>query len=151
MQCSASINTHTHIYIYIYIYICPVTHAHTNIYSTGPLKVIPNHAIMMTLWQENASGLLWFPSQRVNVVGLWCFLCFIMDKLVTHCGRDKMDAISQTTFSNAFSWMKIFEFLFKFHWSLFLRVQLTAFVQMMAFFNDGKFTDANMRQSASMS
>ena len=29
---------------------------------------------------------------------------------LTHWGRDKMDAISQTTFSYAFSWMKIFEF-----------------------------------------
>ena len=29
---------------------------------------------------------------------------------LTHWGRDKMDAISQTTYSNAFSWMKIFEF-----------------------------------------
>ena len=44
---------------------------------------------------------------------------------LTHCGRDKMDAISQTTFSNAFSWMKMFEYRLKFHWSLFLRVQLT--------------------------
>ena len=34
---------------------------------------------------------------------------------------------SQTTFSNAFSWMKIFEFRLKFHWSLFLMVQLTIF------------------------
>ena len=29
---------------------------------------------------------------------------------LTHWGRDKMDAISQTTFSNAFSWMKMLEF-----------------------------------------
>ena len=42
-------------------------------------------------------------------------------------GRDKMAAISQTTFSNGFSWMKIYEFQLKFHWSLFLRVQLTIF------------------------
>ena len=39
----------------------------------------------------------------------------------------QMDAISQTTFSNAFSWMKMFEFRLKFHWSLFLRFQLTIF------------------------
>ena len=39
----------------------------------------------------------------------------------------QMDAISQTTFSNAFSWMKMFEFRLKFHWSLFPRVQLTIF------------------------
>ena len=33
----------------------------------------------------------------------------------------------QTTFSNAFSWMKIYEFRLRFHWNLFLRVQLTIF------------------------
>ena len=47
--------------------------------------------------------------------------------LLTHWGWDKMDAISQTTFSSAFSWIKMFEFQLKFHWSLFLRVQLTLF------------------------
>ena len=44
---------------------------------------------------------------------------------LTHWDRDKMDSISQTTFSSAFSWMKMFEFRLKFHWSLFLRVQIT--------------------------
>ena len=29
---------------------------------------------------------------------------------LTHWGRDKMAAVSQTTFSNAFSWMKMYEF-----------------------------------------
>ena len=38
---------------------------------------------------------------------------------------DKMAAVSQTTFSNAFSWMKTFVCWFKFHWTLFLTVQLT--------------------------
>ena len=57
---------------------------------------------------------------------------------LTHWGRDKMDAISQTTFSNAFPWMKIFEFRLKFHWSLFLRVQLTpALVQIMTWRRPG--------------
>ena len=42
---------------------------------------------------------------------------------LTHWAPDKMDAISQTTFSSAFSWLKMFEFWFKFPWSLFLRVQ----------------------------
>ena len=37
----------------------------------------------------------------------------------------QMDAISQTTFSNGFSGMKVFEFRLKAHWSLFPRVQLT--------------------------
>ena len=34
---------------------------------------------------------------------------------LTHWGRDKMAAISQTTFSNAFSQMKMFKFQSKFH------------------------------------
>ena len=36
-----------------------------------------------------------------------------------------MATISQTTFSNAFSWMEIYEFRLQFHWSLLLRDQLT--------------------------
>ena len=46
---------------------------------------------------------------------------------LTHWGRDKMAAVSQTTLSNSFSWMKMLEFRLRFHWSLFLRVQLTIF------------------------
>ena len=47
--------------------------------------------------------------------------------LLTHWVRDKMDANSQTIFSNAFSWMKMLEFRWKFHWSLSARAQLTIF------------------------
>ena len=36
-----------------------------------------------------------------------------------------LDISKQTTFSNAFSWMKSFVFWFDFHWSLFREVQLT--------------------------
>ena len=43
---------------------------------------------------------------------------------LTHWGRDKMAVVSQTTLSNAFSWMKMLEFPVRFHWSLFLKVQL---------------------------
>ena len=50
-----------------------------------------------------------------------------VDTLLTHWGRDKMSAISQTTLSNAFSWLKMLEFRLKFQWSLFPRVQLTIF------------------------
>ena len=45
--------------------------------------------------------------------------------ILTHCGRDKMADILQTTFSNAFSLMKMFEMRLKFNWRMFLRVQLT--------------------------
>ena len=37
-------------------------------------------------------------------------------------------SILQTTFSNAFSSMKIAVFWFKFHWNLFLMIQLTKFI-----------------------
>ena len=70
------------------------------------------------------TGALW-----VNLtVHIRCFQLSNNPSLqLTHWGRNKMDAISQTTFSNAFSLMKIFEFWLKFHWCLFLRVQLTIF------------------------
>ena len=45
--------------------------------------------------------------------------------LLTHHPLDKMADISQTTFSNAFSWMIFFVFWLEFHPSLFLKVQLT--------------------------
>ena len=47
------------------------------------------------------------------------------NRLLTHLPLDKMAANSQTIYSDAFSWMKIIIFWEKFHWSLFLRVQLT--------------------------
>ena len=62
-------------------------------------------------------------------ISLWrrILLACVITVTLTHWGRDTMDAISQTTFANAFSWMKMFKFLLKFHWSLFLRAQLTIF------------------------
>ena len=47
--------------------------------------------------------------------------------LLTHWSWDKMDAILQTTFSSAFSWMKMYELQLIFRWSLFPRVPLTIF------------------------
>ena len=52
--------------------------------------------------------------------GLWSFYHF-------EAKMEEMDAIFQTTNSNAFSWMKICKFWLKFCWSLFPRVQLTIF------------------------
>ena len=48
-------------------------------------------------------------------------------KTLTHWDQDKMDVISQTTFSNVFSRMKMYEFCLRFNWSLFLKVQSTIF------------------------
>ena len=46
---------------------------------------------------------------------------------LSHWGQNKIAAISQTTFWNACSWMEMHEFRSKFHWNLFLRVQLKIF------------------------
>ena len=55
----------------------------------------------------------------VNFLKLFYHIAYLG---LTYWGWDKMDVISQTTFSMAFLWMKIFEFRLKFHWNLFLRV-----------------------------
>ena len=49
----------------------------------------------------------------------------------------QLGTISQTTFSNAFSWMKMFELRLRFHWSLILMIQLTALIQIMAWRRSG--------------
>ena len=46
-------------------------------------------------------------------------------RTLTHLPLDKRATIPQTIVLNAFSWMKSFIFWYKFHWILFLRIQLT--------------------------
>ena len=46
---------------------------------------------------------------------------------LTHWGQGKIAAISQTTFSNTYSWIKKYEFRLRFPWNLFLRIELTIF------------------------
>ena len=77
---------------------------------------------------------------------------------INSSSQDKMAAISQTTFSNAFSWMKRFIFRFEFHWSLFPKGPIhkkSTWVQVMAWHRTGgkplpkalstRITDAYMR------
>ena len=64
----------------------------------------------------------WAPDTLVHSVARWS-----ASMLLTHWGRDEIDAILQTTVSNAFSLMKMYQFRLKFHWSLFPGVQLTIF------------------------
>ena len=72
-------------------------------------------------WPVCHQAIMWPKTELLSVELPGKNLCDIL----THWGRDKMAAVSQTTLSNAFSWMKMFEFWLKFHWSLFLKVQLT--------------------------
>ena len=50
----------------------------------------------------------------ISPIGSRWILVFIR-KGLTHWGRDLMAAISQTTFSSALSWMKMYEFRLRFH------------------------------------
>ena len=91
-------------------------------------KEIFKLCITVSVWWEYTSECR-FPSQRASNVECVSIhnitMLYTFD--LTHWGRGKMDAISQMTFSSAFSWMKIFEFRLKFHWSLLLRFQSTIF------------------------
>ena len=57
----------------------------------------------------------------------WPVTCCLVIYILTHWGLDKIAAILLTTFSNAFSWMKMHTFRLRFHFSLFLRFELTIF------------------------
>ena len=82
-----------------------------------------------------SSFLSWYPSsmqtfQKANISTmpiLNVYVPYFLVRLLKHWGRDEMNNTSQTTFSNVFSSMKMFEFRLKFQWSVFLRVQLTTF------------------------
>ena len=60
---------------------------------------------------------LFYPT-NTNHTSIFCSRPRVALYYSSHWGRDKIDAILQTTFSNAISWMKMFEFRLKFHWGL---------------------------------
>ena len=78
---------------------------------------------LTVVWDQWAFS--WFDHSRVGynyrVISSFCLIASIW---LTHWG---WDAISQTTFSNAISWMKMYEYRSKFHWRVLLRAQLTIF------------------------
>ena len=88
-------------------------------------KKKPNKLRGIFIYTITASSVLMIVSEEMACHSL--DLPLVWAPPLTHWGRDKMDAISQTTSSSAFPWMKMFKFRLKFQWSLFLRVQLTIF------------------------
>ena len=96
-------------------------HLQISYHVSKPLRLSPirNVANWDTIAQEHFSCCF---GNQILVINVQCIFWRL-----THWGRDKMPAISQTAFSNAFSWMKMYEFRIKFHWSLFPRVQLMIF------------------------
>ena len=61
-------------------------------------------------------------------VQMYIHVCgMLVVRALTHLDRAKMAAVSKTTLSNAFSWMKMLEFWLRIHWNLLLRFELTIF------------------------
>ena len=104
-------------------------------------KVILTTFLSMAPWKLSKWQLiLVFPVMRISSKWWYCYQWYwqplmgipskfpmILVTLLIHWGWDKMAAIFQTTFSNAFSLMKMLEFRLRFHWSLFPKVKLRIF------------------------
>ena len=78
--------------------------------------------IYMRVWVRGVWG-----KYVLLLSSIWCiynaFSIYIMH--LNHLPLDKMAIFWQTTFSNAFHWMKLLAFRFNIHCNLFLRVPLT--------------------------
>ena len=86
----------------------------------GPIDNIPA-LVQITAWRR--PGDIHYLSQWWLVY--WRIYGSLGLNELTHWSWDEMGDIFQTTFLNAFSWMKMFEFWIEFDRSWFLRVQLT--------------------------
>ena len=95
-----------------------------------------DHCLVQYECHNRSSSMTGEPEQVFGVIKRTSFitLYFSMEDydwlggcLLTYWGRNKKAEIFQTTFSNAFSWMKMFQLWLKFHWSVFLRVQSIIF------------------------
>ena len=85
---------------------------------------------MVAILSWPQSGIHMTSSKCVNTCALWEMLLtnpphWWNIQISTHLPMDKMAAISQTIFSDAFLWIKRFGFWLKFQWSMSVRVQLT--------------------------
>ena len=86
-------------------------------------KQIGHQACTLLLWK--ASKVVMMTWLHDEMSGWWLiFCCFCC---LTHWGRDKMVAIFADIIFRCILWMKMFEFWLRYHWSLFLSVQLTIF------------------------
>ena len=68
-----------------------------------------------------------FPYSITPKANVSCITVNMMRMYINTLRPRQNDRLSQTTFSNAFSWIKNLEFGLKFQWSLFLRAQLLIF------------------------
>ena len=102
------------------------------------LEILKGLYLIFWYYDSKHGVVMWL---RIND-SLRFYISEVMDTFaLTHWGRGKIAAILQMTVWNAFSWMKMYEFRFRFHWNLFeLKVQINnilVLVQMMAWRRPG--------------
>ena len=95
---------------------------HRGHYDVSVMFCIFSQTFQRNMGEHTETGIHWLRLRTFN--GSFFFFLFLRVPL-THLPVDKMAPILQTIVSDAFSWIKSFVFWLKFHWSLFLRVQLT--------------------------
>ena len=84
------------------------------------------YVINQDRWYQNSVKVSTFTSWPRLYKAYFC-QCSVCVPILTHWGREKEAGTSHTTFSNVFSWMKIYGFRLIFRWSMFLRVKVTEF------------------------
>ena len=96
------------------------THLNHDLYKQNSNKISNMSSKRIVEWDpgpiESNDPWVMFHTQCVGMI--------VVDGGLHPIPLDKMATISQT-FSSAFLWLKSFVFWFKFHWTLFQRVQLT--------------------------
>ena len=86
------------------------------------MSYIPSHFFLNISIRLNILIMRWSRLLKYFLVGRQRLVNYTH---LTHLPLDRMAATLQTIFSDAFPWIKCFVFWLKFHWSLFLSVQLT--------------------------
>ena len=113
-------------------HVWPASHATCLHYGVSPLLIHCLHCMAIIhigsgLIRDTIGVLMFFIRQSVVwEADCWCTTMKTLT-LLTHWGRGNIAAILQTIFSNAFSWMKMYEFRLRFQWYLFLGFELTIF------------------------
>ena len=98
------------------------------------LMVVPLiclHLSEVAIWSPGVWDLQRTVGTADVLIGHWYFA-----DCLTHCSWNKMATFNQTTFLNAFSWMKMYKFWLRLHSSLYLSVQLIIFQQMFRWWLD---------------
>ena len=81
-------------------------------YIAAIYNTIAHTAITVTILRSSS-----VPTNDTAYLALTGELWGVFRESLTQWGRIEIDAITQTTFSSAFFWKKMFEFQQKFHWS----------------------------------